>query len=122
MTVPRWAPPLIWAGVILILTSIPNPSVPRSLASMDKLVHFALYAGLGFLLARAVLHQGPVWRVLLVSIVIASGGAALDEWHQQFIPGRSMDIADWRADAAGAIVGACLAVIARRRPAFANQT
>jgi VanZ family protein len=30
---------------------------------------------------------------------------AVDEWHQSFIPGRSMSLPDWVADTAGATVG-----------------
>jgi VanZ family protein len=100
--------------VILILTSIPNPPIPRQLASTDKLVHFAMYAGLGYLLARAQLDAERFWRGALLTIVVALAAAAIDEWHQQFIPGRSMDVADWRADALGAILGASAAVAGRR--------
>jgi VanZ family protein len=34
--------------------------------------------------------------------VAAAGIAALDEWHQQFVPGRSASLGDWVADVAGA--------------------
>jgi VanZ family protein len=40
-------------------------------------------------------------------LCIAAVGA-LDEWHQDFIPRRSMSFADWIADSSGAIVGALL--------------
>jgi VanZ family protein len=38
---------------------------------------------------------------------IAAVGA-LDEWHQDFIPRRSMSFADWIADSSGALVGILL--------------
>ena len=114
MNVRRWRPPLLWAGVILILTSIPNPPIPRQLASTDKLVHLAMYAGLGFLLARSLLDTNRALGAVLITIVAVLAIAAADEWHQQFIPGRSMDVADWRADAAGAILGAGAAAASLR--------
>ncbi|MDB4908404.1 MAG: uncharacterized protein JWO05_3188 [Gemmatimonadetes bacterium] len=102
----RWLPPLVWAGVILVLTSIPNPPIPRSLLGTDKLAHFAMYAPLAFLLVRAILPGVRVARAILLSVGIVALYGAADEWHQQFIPGRSDDIADWRADATGAVIGA----------------
>jgi VanZ family protein len=43
---------------------------------------------------------------LAVAIAVAFGAA--DEWHQGFIPGRSTDPADWRADSVGAAGGAII--------------
>ena len=37
-------------------------------------------------------------------LAIAAFGA-VDEWHQQFIPRRSMSLHDWFADSAGALLG-----------------
>ena len=115
MNVRRWRPPLVWAGVILFLTSIPNPPVPRELASSDKLVHCAMYFGLGFLMARALLQESSVALAIAVTVTLGLVIAGLDEWHQQFIPGRSMDAADWRADAAGVALGVIVAVATRNR-------
>ena len=121
MNVRRWRPPLVWAGVIIFLTSIPNPPVPRELAAGDKLAHFGMYFGFGFLLARAVLQETSPTFTILATVAVGAIVAALDEWHQQFIPGRSMDIADWRADAFGVALGVIVAVAAdvaaRRRTA-----
>jgi VanZ family protein len=98
--------------VIIFLTSIPNPPIPRELAAGDKLVHFGMYFGFGFLLARAVLQGSSPTFTILSTVVVGVIIAALDEWHQQFIPGRSMDIADWRADGAGVALGVVIAVAA----------
>lgn len=98
--------------MIIFLTSIPNPPVPRELAAGDKLVHFGMYFGFGFLLARAVLQEASPTFTILATVAVGAIVGALDEWHQQFIPGRSMDIADWRADAFGAALGVLVAVTA----------
>ena len=119
MNVRRWRPPLVWAGVIIFLTSIPNPPVPRALAASDKLAHFGMYFGFGFLLARAVLQEASPMFTILATVAVGAIIGAVDEWHQQFIPGRSMDSADWRADAVGVAMGVIVAVAvdaaARRR-------
>jgi VanZ family protein len=58
-------------------------------------------------------------RALLWLAVVSSLGAA-DEWHQQFIPSRSMDVRDWMADTAGAVTGLSLVTaLARRRESVA---
>ena len=40
---------------------------------------------------------------------------ASDEWHQSFVPGRSVDVADWIADAIGVVVGVLFYHWLRRR-------
>lgn len=45
---------------------------------------------------------GQVW--LVVVLVVLYG--LLDEFHQYFVPGRTVDIYDALADAAGALLGA----------------
>ena len=71
-------------------------------APWDKLVHGSAYALLGGLLQRGLGRPGPAW-----------GTAALyglsDEIHQHFVPGRSLDPADWLADCIGAAIGVWLA-------------
>jgi VanZ family protein len=39
----------------------------------------------------------------------------VDEWHQQFVPGRSASVEDWIADALGAIAGTIAYTSARAR-------
>ena len=103
----RWAPAVLWAAVLLAATSIPNPHVPRELRDTDKLVHALLYGVLGWLTVRALrpAHRGA-WRLVVVLAGIVAFGW-LDEWHQQFIPGRAQSDADWLADS----VGSALAII-----------
>lgn len=103
----RWLLPGLWAAVILIATSWPNPHVPN-VWSGDKAVHVAMYAGLTWLVVRALSPAMTATRVVVV-ILMAAAFAAADEWHQRFIPGRSTSVADWVADAAGATLGALAA-------------
>ena len=113
----RWLLPALWAAFILVMTSIPGALLPRVGApGLDKLVHFACYGVLGWSMFRALaLRGGPLRGALFVAGAIAIF-AALDEWHQQFIPGRSADAADWVADVSGASLGLAVAAAARRPP------
>lgn len=86
------------------------------MAGTDKVVHFLMYGVLAFLAARAARLDGRTTATLVtVGIGIALLGG-VDEWHQQFIPGRSMERADWMADALGALAGTILPMTARKRP------
>ena len=51
----------------------------------------------------------------LAIVLLISCFGALDEWHQQFIPQRSMDLLDWTADTVGATVGVLLAMANGRK-------
>lgn len=101
----RWTPPVVWVVVILIATSWPDLSVGPDEMPLDKMFHFGAYAVLAALMVRASrtpTHWGSVATV--VALVALFG--VVDEWHQAFIPGRSMSVADWVADATGALLGA----------------
>lgn len=99
-----WGPALLWAGIIFALSA--QPTLPVSLGSgRDKLAHFAAYAVLGLLVARALPPRG---RVAWLAILLGSLYGASDEFHQHFVPGRSTDVFDWVADSLGVVAGASL--------------
>jgi VanZ family protein len=112
----RWLPPTLWAVFTLVLTSIPGADLPEvPVGGFDKSVHLALYGTLGFLSVRAAAHaRRPVGAAVRVLVAVALF-AALDELHQRFIPGRSMELFDWVADTLGAAAGGTLALVAARR-------
>lgn len=116
----RWLPPTLWAALTFTLTSIPRiGSYTPSLPGVDKVVHATLYGVMAVLLFRAVLSAGMRSSrdagIVLALLAVISLAAWVDEWHQQFIPGRSRDIADWIADSAGAAFCILIASAARRR-------
>ncbi len=115
MSARRWVPPLLWAAVILVLTSIPGAQLPSTnVHDADKLVHLTMYGVLGWLCARAIWTRERVTRSLLLLLAAVSLFGAVDEWHQQFIPGRSMELLDWMSDTAGAGAGLLAMALARR--------
>lgn len=104
--------------MILALTSIPGRQVPTvRVPHIDKVVHVALYAVLGALLVRALRRSGRLTRAALaVALLGVAAFAAVDEWHQRWVPGRSGDFADWSADLAGATFALMLAARLAPRP------
>jgi VanZ family protein len=118
--VARWAA-FAWTLVLLALTSWPSPPEIPGLASIpnfDKFVHAVLYGTEGFLLYLAIGWPEPErfsWlRALAVGGVLAVFGT-LDELHQAWIPGRSMEAGDALADSLSAFAGAVAASVVRGR-------
>ena len=107
-----------WMAFTFTLTSIPNPEFGLSFPGADKVAHFGFYGIMGFLfvLWRREIGTGAVAAVVWAAIFVAVLGA-VDEVHQQWIPGRSMDILDWAADFAGGMAGGfCSAAAASMLP------
>jgi hypothetical protein len=107
-----WAPPLLYGAAIFWESSQahPFPFVPPAILMEDKLLHFAGYALLGALLYRAARGSGAGRaRAVAIAVLGAAAYGATDELHQAYVPGRSMDLWDWVADALGAAAGALAA-------------
>jgi VanZ family protein len=115
LKVRRWLPPLLWAGVIVFATSTPSEYVPQQVSSFDKAAHFTMYAILAGLLTRHLSETTGPWRAAFLAIAVSAAFGAVDEWHQKYIPGRSTELADWRADSLGAAGGALLFALYRSR-------
>jgi len=83
---------------------MPVLQTPQTLPWSDKLLHALLYAGFGTCLLLSVSTHRPHWRRWqLWGTVLFLGAlyAAIDEWHQRFVPDRIPDVTDWAADVAG---------------------
>lgn len=121
MRVRRWLPPLLWAGVILLGTSLPQQAVPVQTSGIDKVLHFSIYTIFAFLLTRQISEDTTPWRAVVGAMLISAAFAAADEWHQRFIPGRFPEFADWVADVCGATLGAiAYAILFGRRRLSTN--
>ncbi|MDQ3876200.1 MAG: VanZ family protein [Actinomycetota bacterium] len=98
-----WLPVVVWAGVIFVLSSIPNLS--SGLGTWDlvlrKAAHSTEYAILGLLLLRALGREVPAF-------LLAVAYAVSDEVHQHFVSGRNASPADVAVDAAGVALGLVL--------------
>lgn len=111
-----WVPVGLYCGAIFILSSLERlPEVPGMLP--DKRGHLILFAGLGWLTARAVsghfrLVRNGMW---LVCALFCLAYGLTDELHQSFVPGRTSEAGDVLADFFGGLVGAYAYTSAARR-------
>jgi VanZ family protein len=116
----------LYAGGIFVLSSQSQPPVVPSwdLPHIDKLYHFVEYGGLTFVLIRALCLScatRPSGALVWCGVVLAMGYGTLDEFHQSFIPDRTMSGYDLLADAIGASVVASVWLhIQRHRPVLAK--
>ena len=106
-----WLPALAWAALIFAFSAQPTLPVDLELGT-DKLAHLLAYAVLGALLAHGQTRSG--WPAIAACALGLAYGAS-DEWHQSFVPGRSVDLADWIADATGVVAGVLFYHWLRRR-------
>ena len=102
-----------WVALTLTLTSIPDPEFGPSFPGADMIAHFGFYGVMGFLfvLWRRETGAGAAAAVVWAAIFAALLGA-VDEYHQQWIPGRSMELLDWAADFAGGTAGGFCSAVA----------
>jgi VanZ family protein len=116
----RLLPALAWAGVIFVLSSMPNPPGAPGVEWASLAAHVFVYAVLAVLLAWFVDSAFPRrgWRArmlpyLAVWLVAVLYGIS-DEIHQAFVPNRNPSAIDVIADGIGAALG--LSLWAASRP------
>jgi VanZ family protein len=112
---------VLWAALIFVFSSIPQPPPPPG-GLTDKHEHMGAYAVLSALVLRSL--AGATWSGVTAATaasaaVVASLYGASDELHQAFVPLRNPSWLDFAADAIGAVGAAALigawAIIRRRR-------
>jgi len=106
-----WLPVVLYALVIFTSSSFPQPEMPISFWNFDKILHLAEYGLFGILLARAIKGTSPsikLSRLYLLAGVIALCYGISDEFHQSFVPGRTVSAWDVLTDGVGGLLGALL--------------
>jgi VanZ family protein len=93
--------------LIFGLSSVSRP--PAFVSGVDKYLHAMLYGGLAVLLVRALAggwHRRVTVGVVMATVVIAAAYGVSDEFHQSFVPNRSVEALDVAADTVGASIAA----------------
>jgi VanZ family protein len=116
--VSRRARILLWAPVALLLayefylsSQSRLPTFGILLPHFDKLAHSTYFFLTGTFFMRAA-RFGEAWTARRSALVLVAGGflyGCLDEFHQSFVPGRSVEAADVLADTLGFMAAAFLA-------------
>ncbi|MCU0661763.1 MAG: VanZ family protein [Myxococcota bacterium] len=105
-----WAILTYYVVVLGGLSHIPGPAIAElGFDVWDKAAHFALYLPIGvslWLLVREVPRLSRPMATLGVGLCCGTLLGALDELHQNFVPGRFCTVSDVVADVLGVCVGA----------------
>lgn len=102
-----WLPVPAYIGLVFLMSAFTVPAAP--FGTSDKVLHMLEYAGLGFIVCRAVVGWFPLAprpASVVVATLFSIACGAIDEWIQSFAPLRTSDLADLAADALGAPLGA----------------
>lgn len=92
-------------GLICFMSAEHIPSVQREIFGLptDKVVHFCMFLPFPVLAYLAWDHKhDKAWAPIVFAIVVflvGAGVAGLTEYIQDFLPTRSMDLHDFKADA-----------------------
>ena len=116
-----WLALLCWAAGILWLSARTPQEIPDAAFLLgDKVSHVIAYTVGGWLAASALRLSRPpstAAGAIALAVVLVAGVGMADEMLQAATPGRTgADIYDWLADLVGALTGALLSTVGRRRP------
>ncbi|MBN2362039.1 MAG: VanZ family protein [Deltaproteobacteria bacterium] len=107
----RWMPAIIYAAIIVALSSSSRPlPIELPFSGCDKLLHVAEYALLALLVRWPLSRMAPPVARHADAITAALVGlfGLSDELHQSLVPGREADSLDVLADCVGALFGIAL--------------
>jgi VanZ family protein len=121
-----WLPVALVAAGIFLGSSVAGRSLPPiGFAGQDKLVHLGEYGLLGFFARRALGRRrtsGSELPALLGAAALAFAFGLSDEFHQSFVPGRSVEAFDVLADVVGGATGAAIRFWIERRRARRSRS
>jgi len=94
-----------YVAAIYRLSSLPDLGAPErhpGVLLVMNLAHAPLFAGLAFCVLKNLSAPRDVsWPRYVLAFVASAACAAVDEWHQSFVPGRHASIGDFLLDLAG---------------------
>ena len=112
-------PVILYAGVIITLSSIPNLKPPPiKVLAADKLAHFIEYGIFSFLAFKSfsvIGNSSSPNRTFLFAALFVCIFAVIDEYYQRFVPGRYFDIYDILTDLGGALIVLVLLLVRMKR-------
>lgn len=110
---------VIWSIFILILLIVPiSPSVSAVIEEItysDKIVHFFMFGVFSFLLVYSYKDKYANIALYFISILLGAVYAALGEFVQSFLPGRTSSQLDFYAGALGSLIFVIIYYVRRNK-------
>lgn len=106
-----WVPVFICMGFIFYASTIPGSNIPSLFPSQDIFFHMLAYIGLGFFFSRALKNtfsRLKRWHWVIFAACFGLLYGISDEFHQLFVPNRSVSGMDIFIDALGGLIGGLL--------------
>jgi len=103
----RLGPPIVMAAIFFTSSlsgAAPDGMLSQVPSALHDPLHVPAYMALAATLCLALPRQRG-WRTALLVGILAMGYGLLDEWHQSFVPGRQVSVADLGRDALGCALG-----------------
>jgi VanZ family protein len=104
-----WLPVVLYAALIFVLSALPEARIPTQISNFDKFFHLLEYLFFGILIARGIKGTYPsvnLKRIYFLVAVITLLYGISDEFHQFFVPGRTVSLWDAVSDGIGGFIGA----------------
>ena len=104
-----WSPDALLLALQFFLSSqskLPEIPLAGGLPGFDKVEHafYSFLVGMFAVRATRFLERWPPRRTFWTLLLAATAWGLLDEFHQSFVPGRSVEAGDVVADVAGMLV------------------
>lgn len=107
---------LAWMVLIWVLSSLPSENLPSiEIWGIDKLAHLGIYLIWGVLAVLYLSKRQASSKTVCMSFAVMLIIAALDEFHQRYIPGRQVSRYDLLANASGLLLAFLLFFILKSR-------
>ena len=106
---------LLYLAVLYWLSSIPDQAIRREhwwVLLLSNLAHAPIFSGLAVLILKTLGGREASFSRYGWTFILAAMCAGLDEWHQSFVPGRTVSLGDFSLDLAGS---ACALLVLRTR-------
>ena len=109
--VKHWLPVLCVMGVIFYASNTPGKDIPPLFPYQDVVYHFSAYLVLSFFFSRALNKNKTslsLTKIFIFAIVFTVIYGISDEFHQAFVPGRSVSAFDVLIDTLGGLTGSSI--------------
>lgn len=100
-------PAILWAVLVLILSTMPGIQLPKAIIAPDKLGHFAVYGIFNWLALKGLASSDNLSRrtALMVTLIVTGYGMAMEFVQWGFFPNRFFEVWDMVANFTGAVLG-----------------